>query len=243
MISQDSIIWAVTHPDSRSGSESSANESWKPDIKPEEVLSCIEAHSPDWSPALKALIRTAPSGSIVHWRLNWRDLQQTWTSASGRVVQIGDAAHAFLPTSGNGATQGMEDATALAACLQLCGGPASVGTATRIFNRLRYARIASIQKTMFVNAQIKAGMNVEAVKKDPRSVHRGYQSWMAEHDAERYVYEKYGEAYDELVNGGPPLRNTNYPKGHTVCAWSIDEVNREIAEGKQVSDLLDGDWS
>ena len=39
-----------------------------------------------------------------------RDPQQKWTSPAGRVIQLGDAAHAFLPNSSNGGTQAMEDA-------------------------------------------------------------------------------------------------------------------------------------
>ncbi|KAI8626088.1 FAD/NAD(P)-binding domain-containing protein [Xylariaceae sp. FL1651] len=40
-------------------------------------------------------------------------------SPGGRVVQIGDAAHSFLPASGNSATQAIEDAVSLASCLQI----------------------------------------------------------------------------------------------------------------------------
>ena len=66
----------------------------------------------------------------------WRDLREEWVSPAGRVVQIGDSAHSFLPSSGNGASQAMEDAITLAACLQL-GGKSNVPVAARIYNKLR----------------------------------------------------------------------------------------------------------
>lgn len=56
-------------------------------------------------------------------------------------MQIGDAAHSFLPSSGNGATQGMEDAVSLAACLQIAGKE-NVPWATRVHNKLRLVAIS-----------------------------------------------------------------------------------------------------
>lgn len=67
----------------------------------------------------------------------WREPQPCWASSTGRIIQIGDAAHTFLPSSGNGATQGMEDAISLAACLQIAGKD-NVPWATRVHNKLRF---------------------------------------------------------------------------------------------------------
>lgn len=67
----------------------------------------------------------------------WRDPQDKWVSPRGRVVQIGDAAHSFLPTSGAGGTMAMEDAFSLASCLQLAGKN-NVPLALRVHNKLRY---------------------------------------------------------------------------------------------------------
>jgi 2-polyprenyl-6-methoxyphenol hydroxylase-like FAD-dependent oxidoreductase len=49
----------------------------------------------------------------------WRDPQPQWTIPHGRVIQLGYAAHTFIPSSGNGATQAIEDAVSLSTCLQL----------------------------------------------------------------------------------------------------------------------------
>jgi 2-polyprenyl-6-methoxyphenol hydroxylase-like FAD-dependent oxidoreductase len=62
-----------------------------------------------------------PPKTIVNFELYWRDPQPKWASPGGRVVNIGDAAHSFLPASGNGATQSIEDAVSMASCVQFGG--------------------------------------------------------------------------------------------------------------------------
>ena len=66
-----------------------------------------------------------------------RDGDERWTSDTGRIVALGDAAHSFLPTSGNGAVQALEDAISLGECLRI-GGKENVGWATKVHNKLRY---------------------------------------------------------------------------------------------------------
>ncbi|KAM0228990.1 hypothetical protein ACHAP5_011799, partial [Fusarium lateritium] len=66
----------------------------------------------------------------VDYKLLWRDPYPTWASPHSRIVQIGDAAHAFLPTSASGATMAMEDAFSLAASLQL-GGKGNLALAVK----------------------------------------------------------------------------------------------------------------
>ncbi|KAK3167803.1 FAD-dependent monooxygenase dmxR9 [Lepraria neglecta] len=100
-------------------------------------------------------MKTAPKGTNIHWKLMWRDLCEDWTSPAGRLVQVGDSAHSFLPSSGNGASQAMEDAITLATCLQL-GGKSNVPSATRVYNKL-WCTIEEVKK------EIKAGKSVEAL--------------------------------------------------------------------------------
>lgn len=91
-----------------------------------------------WDPELKEIIAKTPEKSIIDWKLLWRNPQPQWNSPDGRVVQLGDAAHSFLPTSGNGATQAMEDALTLATCLRL-GGKSKVVESVKTHVRVRYS--------------------------------------------------------------------------------------------------------
>lgn len=91
---------------------------------------------PDVPDYIKKLVKTAPNNSVIDWRLRWRDPQPRWSSPLGRVVQAGDSAHTFIPASGSGVNQGIEDSITLATCLQL-GGNMSSNTWARAYNKLR----------------------------------------------------------------------------------------------------------
>lgn len=82
------------------------------------------------------MVKAAPADSLFDWRLMFRNPKPNWISKHGHVVQLGDAAHTFLPSSGNGATQALEDAVCLAACLQLAG-KSQIPLAARVYNKLR----------------------------------------------------------------------------------------------------------
>jgi 2-polyprenyl-6-methoxyphenol hydroxylase-like FAD-dependent oxidoreductase len=68
----------------------------------------------------------------------------------GHVVQLGDAAHTFLPTSGNGGTQAIEDAISLASCLDTAGRE-NVIWATKVHNLLRFEGVSCVQASSVVN--------------------------------------------------------------------------------------------
>lgn len=89
-----------------------------------------------WAPIFYELVKCTPPKTIVNFELLWRDPQPKMASPAARVIQIGDAAHSFLPASGNGATQAIEDAVSLASCLQI-GGPENVAMSVRVHARMR----------------------------------------------------------------------------------------------------------
>ena len=112
-----------------------AKESWSHLKDPAELIPYLERASDEWDPAVLDFVRSSPTG-VVDWKLRWRDGTPQWTSDSGRLIRLGDAAHAFLPTAGNGAVQGLEDAVSLAECLRI-GGRNGLTQATKVHNKLR----------------------------------------------------------------------------------------------------------
>jgi 2-polyprenyl-6-methoxyphenol hydroxylase-like FAD-dependent oxidoreductase len=114
----DAMIWILNHD--TTGTEA---ESWSNTIDKEEVLANMDKNmgSKPWAPIFKELVNCTPPKTIINFELLWRDPQPSWKSPAGHVVQIGDSAHSFLPASGNGATQAIEDAVSLASCLQIGG--------------------------------------------------------------------------------------------------------------------------
>ena len=69
----------------------------------------------DWPSPVPEIIERAPTASINKIFVHDHDPIETWHKDN--VILIGDAAHACLPTSGQGACQAIEDAWHLADCL------------------------------------------------------------------------------------------------------------------------------
>ncbi|RGP80518.1 fusarubin cluster-monooxygenase [Fusarium longipes] len=236
-MTHDIAFWSFIH-----SHDESASESWVPDVDPSEVIAAMEKINAV-HPAVAAFIKTAPKGSVVNWQLKFRDPHEQWTSPGGRVVQLGDAAHAFLPTSGNGATQAIEDGVTLATCLQLAG-KSQAAYATKVYNKLRFQRVSCGQKMGFVNQQLKQHTDWDAIAKNPALIRSRYPKWVWSHDPEAYAYEKFCEALHHVLSGGKiPLHNTNFPKGHKYRHWTMKEVQEQIKAGQKLEDLQDGDWS
>ena len=89
-----------------------------------------------WDPVILEVMKLTPPKSVVDYKILWRNPNTKWASDGGYILQLGDSAHSFLPTSANGATQAMEDGISLAACLKMAGKH-NVALATRVQTRLR----------------------------------------------------------------------------------------------------------
>ncbi|WP_448122968.1 FAD-dependent monooxygenase [Stenotrophomonas riyadhensis] len=72
-----------------------------------------------WPEPVARLIEATPTHSVQ--RIAVHDLESLHTWSRANVLLIGDAAHAPLPTSGQGACQALEDAWHLARCLESTG--------------------------------------------------------------------------------------------------------------------------
>lgn len=256
----DTMIWVMNHdvrgrhapaPACRwvltvnkvTGSE---QENWNHTVEAEEVLANMDkgVGPRPWAPIFKELVKVTPPKTIVNFELFWRDPQPSWASPGGRVVQIGDAAHSFLPASGNGATQAIEDAVSLAMCLRM-GGRGSVAEAVRVHVRLRFVRNACAQKLGFANAELLQDTDWSKVKLDPRRAQPKLPRWVWSHDPEDYAQLHYHRVVNSMRRGVdfvddhgiPP----NYPPGYKYERWSIDQIMEDVRNGKPV-DLGPGNW-
>ncbi|KAI1201232.1 hypothetical protein F5X97DRAFT_320603 [Nemania serpens] len=235
------LVWVMNH--NVTGSE---EESWTHTVESDEVLDTMDkgVGSVPWAPIFKELVKLTPRQTIINFELFGRNPQPSWCSPGGRVIQIGDAAHSFLPASGNGATQAIEDAVSLASCLQI-GGKENLPLSVRTHIRLRFIRCACAQKLGFSNAEILQATDWNKVKLDYKRAQPKAPRWIWQHDPEDYAYENYhkmaetikeGIPFDQ-VNTAPP----NYPPGYRYQPWSIDQIMEDARNGKLVV-LGDGDW-
>ncbi|MEV8439693.1 FAD-dependent monooxygenase [Actinosynnema sp. NPDC051121] len=84
---------------------------------PERWLAVLrEAFAPDRTPAVRMIDATDPAGLVVTGALE--DVPSVPKWSRGRMVLVGDAAHATSPSSGQGASLAFESAVQLARCLR-----------------------------------------------------------------------------------------------------------------------------
>ncbi|TLS26893.1 hypothetical protein PpBr36_05016 [Pyricularia pennisetigena] len=122
--------------------EALPGEAWNGDGSKKALLESFKDF-PDW---FLAMIELAADEDIGLWQLRDIDPLETWSK--GRAILIGDAAHAMLPTQGQGASQAVEDAEALQAYLaDLQARPTGeqVGEALRKVWEVRHQRATLIQ--------------------------------------------------------------------------------------------------
>jgi len=128
-------------PDDRMNEDPDSAQSWVTKGDLGKMLETFKEF-PSWT---RDVLRNADS--IGLWQLRDLDPLDTWTS--GRAILIGDAAHAMLPTQGQGASQAIEDAEALGTiCAHITNRPSKEDIATaldKVFN-CRYERASLIQR-------------------------------------------------------------------------------------------------
>ncbi|MGE8641159.1 MAG: FAD-dependent monooxygenase [Achromobacter sp.] len=93
-----------------------------------------------WPEPVAHIIRATPANAIRLIAVHDLEPLHTWSRAN--VLLIGDAAHAPLPTSGQGACQALEDAWHLVRCLE--GARGSLDEAFRAFTKIRSPKTAKL---------------------------------------------------------------------------------------------------
>ena len=102
----------------------------------------VEHRFAQWPEPVSRIIRATPEQAIR--RIAVHDLEPLHTWSRANVLLIGDAAHAPLPTSGQGACQALEDAWHLARCLAGAGNEPT--EAFEVFTRTRAPKTARLSE-------------------------------------------------------------------------------------------------
>ena len=98
----------------------------------------------DYLPGMNSLLDYCRSDDICKYRVRFVAPLPTWRSENGRVVLMGDAAHAMGPYVGQGAAQGIEDAAVLAELLAPNTPSSSIPRLTSLYETLRKPRADAI---------------------------------------------------------------------------------------------------
>jgi salicylate hydroxylase len=116
-----------------------------PESKADAAPGELAAHFSGWHPAVIEMITSVPQSP--RWGLFALPAMRSWSR--GRVVLLGDAAHAMLPHHGQGANQTIEDAAVLATCLAAAGLDRYRAAFAR-YERLRRARTRKVQRCSWI---------------------------------------------------------------------------------------------
>jgi 2-polyprenyl-6-methoxyphenol hydroxylase-like FAD-dependent oxidoreductase len=94
----------------------------------------------EWPAPVRRIIAATPAARINKIYVHDHDPVPIWHRDN--LILVGDAAHAALPTSGQGACQALEDAWHLANCVET--HPDNLGQAFEAFTALRFQKTAGI---------------------------------------------------------------------------------------------------
>jgi salicylate hydroxylase len=166
-------------PDDRMNEDPDSAQSWVTQGDKAKMLETFKDF-PDWS---RDMLQTAES--IGLWQLRDIDPLETWHH--GRVILIGDAAHAMLPTQGQGASQAIEDAEALGTFFaDITAEPTSGEVEARLKEvfEARYERASLIQKFSREAAKPATEVGSREIKMRPdefmeyNCMYRGAREWL-----------------------------------------------------------------
>jgi len=110
------------------------------DADPSKYKTDLLALFKDWPAPVEAIINDTPVEGINKIYVHDHDPMETWHRDN--VLVIGDAAHAPLPTSGQGACQAIEDAWHLSNLLESREG--SIESVFNAFTKMRFPKTTSI---------------------------------------------------------------------------------------------------
>lgn len=164
-------------------------EGWTKPGRVEDVLALLEG----WDPAVRRVWEKMPT--IIDWKLVYRPCLDKWVADSGLVGLMGDAAHPFLPTSVQGASQAIEDGATIAKCLAKCDG--DIPLALHTYFEIRHDYVAKAQATGIKQRDVWHNLHEEGQNefKESFDINAVSQSnlYLWENDAEKVVDEWWAE--------------------------------------------------
>lgn len=171
------------------------DEGWQFPGDRQEILETIR----DWDPAFVRVWEKIQN--IVDWKLVYRPCLDKWVSDSGLVAVLGDAAHPFLPTSTQGASQAVEDAATIALCLAKAGKH-QIPLALHAYFAFRYDHVKAAQQIGITQRDKWHNLHDKTSKKmvkdldTSKGVLDSYKLWA--HDAEQVVIDGWDTVSEQL---------------------------------------------
>ena len=103
----------------------------------------------DFSDAIKHILNSTTD--YTRWKIAELPVMEKYTSPRGRIVLLGDAAHAVQPFAGQGANMSIEDSACLATLLGLIESKQEISTALEVYDAIRVPRLARLRQIIQTN--------------------------------------------------------------------------------------------
>ncbi|KAF2729514.1 FAD/NAD(P)-binding domain-containing protein [Polyplosphaeria fusca] len=132
----------LSHP------EDSDPSTWRQETAVEDM----KQHFRAWDPRLTKIISMI--SSTLKWPLLSGKPLPRWVHPSGKLLILGDAAHAMVPYMSEGAAMAVEDGAALAEVLSNVETREQVHSALRVFEKTRILRTGQMQEASLVNGKL-----------------------------------------------------------------------------------------
>ncbi|PVH69102.1 FAD/NAD(P)-binding domain-containing protein [Cadophora sp. DSE1049] len=167
----------------------------------------------DFEPRVRKLAELVKPEDCFLWKIAHLPKLKSWVSGSGKVVLLGDAAHAMVPHLGAGAATAVEDGAILAECLSHTHFKTDIPQALKTYENLRRPRAERIQATALITGQYKVMPDGPAQQKRDEKMKqrmdRGnpkYEYWKAGGGLEwLYGYDFLKEARNALNESTPTV--------------------------------------
>ena len=108
------------------------------------LLDMLREDRDDWPDIVQSALEGAPLQNMGIWPFYGIPKLETWASPQGRVVIVGDAAHAIPPTAGQGVNQAFEDIYMLALLLSKLSPSAPLAKALVFWQTFRQERVEKV---------------------------------------------------------------------------------------------------
>ncbi|KAH9207896.1 hypothetical protein DL95DRAFT_373775 [Leptodontidium sp. 2 PMI_412] len=106
-----------------------------------------------WDPKLVGILKKLPKDGVLEWKLCDLEPMKSWLFPGAKIVLIGDASHAMLPSSAQGAGMGIEDGAAIAELLARAESKSQIPAVLKTFQNLRLPRTTFVADSGRRNAK------------------------------------------------------------------------------------------
>ncbi|KAI5369622.1 Putative FAD-binding domain, FAD/NAD(P)-binding domain superfamily [Septoria linicola] len=159
-------------------------------VSPFDQMDAFRARWADFEPAINAVLEETKT--CTQWKIAELPDLPKWSSPGGRIILLGDAAHAMPPYAGQGAAMAMEDAIVLSTLLSLATKIGSIKEAANAYEKVRRPRVQRFKDIVYSNVKTFGSGGEDEDKNEERKWtseerYHWIDDYRAKEEAEQYV--------------------------------------------------------